>query len=175
LQGAQNGTTFNKIIEQAFGKIDSVKRWLPFAAWTEYQGYRAMFEGQSKNRMGLLIWMSHPSWPTLVWQSDDYYFEPTGAYFGAKKASEPLHIQWNPLSDSVEVVNYSVANGEDLNAKMQVLDLQGSVKLTKQTLVECAIDSRVAVMPVTVPSELKGEYFVRIELTRGAELISRNE
>jgi beta-galactosidase/beta-glucuronidase len=175
LQGAQNGTTFNQTMAQAFGKIDSVKQWLSLAAWTEYQGYRAMFEAQSKNRMGLLIWMSHPSWPTLVWQSYDYYFEPTGAYFGAKKASEPLHIQWNPLSDSVEVVNYSVANGADLKAKMQVLDLQGKVTLTKQASVECAMDSRVAVMPVTVSAELKGVYFVRLELTRGTELISRNE
>jgi hypothetical protein len=175
LQGAQNGTTFNTTMEQAFGKIEGVKQWLSLAAWTEYQGYRAMFEAQSKNRMGLLIWMSHPSWPTLVWQSYDYYFEPTGAYFGAKKASEPLHIQWNPLSDSVEVVNYSVANGAGLNAKLQVLDLQGKVKLTKQATIDCAIDSRVAVMPVTVPPELTGIYFVRLELTRGSEVISRNE
>ncbi len=175
LQGAQNGATFNKTLEQAFGKIDSVKQWLSLAAWTEYQGYRAMFEAQSKNRMGLLIWMSHPSWPTLVWQSYDYYFEPTGAYFGAKKASEPLHIQWNPLSDSVEVVNYSVAKDAVLNAEMQILDLQGNVKLTKEASVNCRIDSRVGVMPVTIPAELNGVYFVRLELTRGAELISRNE
>ena len=66
-----------------------------------------MFEAQSKNRMGLLIWMSHSCWPSFVWQTYDYYFEPTAAYFGAKKASEPLHIQWNPATDNVEVVNYS--------------------------------------------------------------------
>ena len=58
--------------------------------------------------MGLLLWMSHPAWPSLVWQTYDYDFEPTAAYFGSKKACEPLHIQWNPLSDSIEVVNYSV-------------------------------------------------------------------
>ncbi len=175
LQGAQNGTTFNATMEHAFGRIDGVKQWLSLAAWTEYQGYRAMFEAQSKNRMGLLIWMSHPSWPTLVWQSYDYYFEPTGAYFGAKKASEPLHIQWNPLNDSVEVVNYSSSNGAMLNAKLQVLDLQGKVKLTKQATIDCSMDSRVAVMPVTIPAELTGVYFVRLELTRGNDLVSRNE
>ena len=60
-----------------------------------------MFEAQSKNRMGLLIWMSHPSWPTFVWQTYDYFFEPTAAYFCAKKGSEPLHIQWNPSTDAI--------------------------------------------------------------------------
>ncbi len=167
LQGAQNGGTFNRIVEQAFGKIDDGKKWLSLAAWTEYQGYRAMFEAQSKNRMGLLIWMSHPSWPSLAWQSYDYYFEPTGAYFGGKKASEPLHIQWNPLTDSVEVVNYSIQNGRGLTAKLQVLDIDGTVKFTKEVALDCPEDSRSEVMPVTIPSELSGVYFVRLELKRG--------
>ena len=34
---------------------------------------------------------------------DSYYFDPSAAYFGSKKASEPLHIQWNPVTDRVEV------------------------------------------------------------------------
>ncbi len=175
LQGAQNGGTFNKIVEQAFGKIDDGKKWLSLAAWTEYQGYRAMFEAQSKNRMGLLIWMSHPSWPSLAWQSYDYYFEPTGAYFGGKKASEPLHIQWNPLTDSVEVVNYSIQNGRGLTARLQALDIDGTVKFTKEAALDCPEDSRNEVMPVTIPSELSGVYFVRLELKQGDALISRND
>jgi hypothetical protein len=175
LQGAQNGTTFNRTIELAFGKIDDGKKWLSLAAWTEYQGYRAMFEAQSKYRMGLLIWMSHPSWPSLAWQSYDYYFEPTGAYFGGKKASEPLHIQWNPLTDSVEVVNYSVPNGSGLKAKVQILDLDGNVKQTNEIDVNTSEDSRIELMPVAVPSDMKGVYFVRLELSQGNKLISRNE
>lgn len=175
LQGAQNGTTFNRTMEHAFGRIGDARQWLSLAAWTEYQGYRAMFEAQGKNRMGLLIWMSHPSWPSLAWQSYDYYFEPTAAYFGGKKASEPLHIQWNPLTDSVEVVNYSVPNEKGLSAKLQVLDIAGKVKLTQQASLDCPIDSKTDVMRVTIPQELNGVYFVRLELAQSGKLISRNE
>ena len=85
-----------------------------------------MFEAQSKNRMGLLIWMSHPSWPTFVWQTYDYFFEPTAAYFGAKKGSEPLHIQWNPATDNVEVVNYSAGNKTGLTARVEILNMDGT-------------------------------------------------
>jgi hypothetical protein len=176
LQGAQRGETFNHTMEQAFGKIDDMRKWLSLAAWTEYQGYRAMFEAQSKNRMGLLIWMSHPSWPSLVWQSYDYYFEPTGAYFGGKKASEPLHIQWNPLTDSVEIVNYSIPGGTGLTATLKVLDINGNVKYTRQANVDCPIDTRTEAMQVAIPDAIKGGvYFVRLELTKGNALISRNE
>ncbi|HUX83669.1 MAG TPA: discoidin domain-containing protein [Chitinophagaceae bacterium] len=174
LQGAQNGGNFNRAIEEAFGKVNNMKEWLDLASWTAYQGYRAMFEAQSRNRMGLLIWMSHPSWPTMVWQTYDYYFEPTAAYFGARKGSEPLHIQWNPLSDSVEVVNYSVEGGGGLKASLQVLDLNGALKLHREATLNCPEDSTVEVFPLTLPRGLSPVYFIRLELTRGNELVSRN-
>ncbi len=61
-----------------------------------------------------------------MWQTYDYYFEPTAAYFGAKKASEPLHIQWNPPTDNVEVVNYSAGNATGLTARVEILNMDGS-------------------------------------------------
>ena len=71
--------------------------------------------------------MSHPTWPSFVWQTYDYYFDPTAAYFGAKKASEPLHIQWNPVTDSIEVVNYSGGAAPGLSAKFEVLTMEGKI------------------------------------------------
>src|SRR5438045_9143560 len=95
-----------------------------------------MFEAQSKNRMGLLIWMSHPTWPSFVWQTYDYYFEPTAAYFGSKKASEPLHIQWNPLIDSVEVVNYNGGDTTSLTAQVEIRNMDGSMKSQKSAMLD---------------------------------------
>ena len=70
---------------------------MELAQFTNYDGHRAMMEAQSKHRMGVLMWMSHPCWPSFVWQTYDYYLEPTAGYFGAKKGCEPLHVQWNSL------------------------------------------------------------------------------
>ena len=174
LQGAQRGENFNKTIEQAFGKIDSAKEWLSLAHWVEYQGYRAMFEAEGKTRMGLLLWMSHPAWPSLTWQTYDYYFDPTAAYFASKKACEPLHIQWNPLSDSVEVVNYAIANGSGLTATMQVMNMDGTVKFKNQAVLNCPEDSMVPVFPVIKPEGLDPVYFVKLELKRGNHIVSKN-
>ena len=66
-----------------------------------------MYESMLQNRMGLLMWMSHPAWPSMVWQTYDYYLLPTAAFYGIKKACEPLHLQWNPATDSVQLVNTS--------------------------------------------------------------------
>ncbi len=179
LENAQYGDSFIKQITDEFGPVDSLKEWLEYAQWINYQGYRAMFEAQSKNRMGVLLWMSHPAWPSMVWQTYDYYFEPTAAYFGCKKACEPLHIQWNAYSDSIEVVNYSAANGSGLTATMEVLNIDGTVKLTKEMALDCPEDSMVRCFAVpsgefTRPEGLSGGQFIRLKLTRGKEVISEN-
>ncbi len=174
LQSAQYGDSFIKQIVDDFGPVGSLKDWLEYAQWINYQGYRAIFEAQSKNRMGVLLWMSHPAWPSMVWQTYDYYFEPTAAYFGCKKACEPLHIQWNAFTDSVEVVNYSVANGSGLTATMEMLDIDGIVKLKKQAPVNCPEDSMVHCFLVTKPEGIGTVYFIRLKLTRGNGLVSEN-
>ena len=113
-----------------------------------------MFEAQSKNRMGLLIWMSHPSWPTFVWQTYDYFFEPTAAYFGAKKGSEPLHIQWNPSTDAVEVVNYSAGNQTGLTARVEIFNIDGTRQWEKTATLDSQEDSVESPIKLEFPADL---------------------
>lgn len=174
LQGAQHGESFNKTIQDAFGKIDNLKEWLSLAHWVEYEGYRAMFEAEAKYRMGLLLWMSHSAWPSLTWQTYDYYFEPTAAYFASKKSCEPLHIQWNPLTDSIEVVNYAKADGSGLTASMEVITMQGTVLFKNQSQLDCPEDSLVRLFPVMKPGGNDSIYFVRLELKKDNQIISQN-
>jgi len=133
-----------------------------------------MYEAQSKNRMGLLIWMSHSCWPSFVWQTYDYYFEPTAGYFGAKKASEPLHIQWNASSEGVEVVNMSGRNVRGLTAHAEVLNLDGSVKWEKSAPVDSPEDSNIVPIRMDYPAGLSSTHFIRLKLTRGSDAISEN-
>jgi hypothetical protein len=74
---------------------------------------------------GLLIWMSQSAYPSFVWQTYDYYYDATGAYWGAKKACEPLHIQWNSSSNSIKVVNTTANDLKDVRATARIYDLTG--------------------------------------------------
>jgi len=109
-RGAQQGGALRATIEKSYGNAASAAEWVELAQFTNYDGHRAIFEAQSKHRMGVLMWMSHPCWPSFVWQTYDYYLEPNAGYFGAKKGCEPLHVQWNPVDGTVEVVNYSAGH-----------------------------------------------------------------
>ena len=174
LTGAQGGASFRERIEKSYGGASSAAEWVTLAQFVNYEGHRAMFEAQSKNRMGLLIWMSHPTWPSFVWQTYDYFFEPTAAYFGCKKASEPLHIQWNPATDDVEVVNYSGGDARGLTASIQILNIDGSPQWQKTAALDSPEDSTASPIRIEYPAGLSAVHFLRLKLMRGDSAVSEN-
>jgi hypothetical protein len=172
--GAQAGASFNAMIDKSYGGAGNVEEWVTLAQFVNYDGHRAMIEAQSKNRMGLLIWMSHPAWPCFVWQTYDYYLEPTAAYFGMKKASEPLHIQWNAATDNVQVVNYSGGNATGLTASVELLNMDGAVKWQKSAPVDSPEDSVQTPIKIEYPQGLTPTHFIRLKLARGSQAVSDN-
>jgi hypothetical protein len=174
LTGAQNLEKYRQLIARSYGPADNAPDWVELAQFENYDGYRAMFEAQSKNRMGVLLWMSHSSWPDFVWQTYDYYFEPTAGYFGSKKGCEPLHIQWNPVTDMVEVVNYSAGSQAGLTAQIEILNTDGSKQWEKSAPVDSREDSVAAPIKIEYPASLSAVHFLRLNLTRGGETLSEN-
>jgi len=174
LQGAMGGAGYRDIIENSFGGATNADEWIRLAQFVNYDTYRAMFEAQSKYRMGVLLWMSHSCWPSFVWQTYDYYFEPTAAYYGCKKGSEPLHIQWNPANDTIEVVNYSAGKVAGLEASVEVLNMDGKQMDLKTASVGSDEDSTVACIKMEYPAGLTPVHFLRLALRRGSETVSSN-
>ena len=173
-EGAQGATSFNEIIAKGYGEPRSAKEFAELAQWVNYDGHRSLFESRSQNRKGLLMWMSHSCWPSMVWQTYDYYFEPTAAYFAIKKASEPLHIQWNPVTDEVEVVNYSGGNRKGLTAKAQVLNMDASVAWEKEVAIDSNEDTTNKCIRLEFPDNLSKVHFIKMVLTENGKVISEN-
>lgn len=165
---------FTTAVDKEFGGANDIAGWNSFAQFVDYDAYRGMFEGQSKNRLGLLIWMSHPAWPSLLWQTYDYFFDTDAGYYGAKKGAEPLHIQWNASTDAVEVVNYNAGEQTGLTARAQVLNLDGSVKWGKSATLDSHEDSTVSPMALGYPAGISKTHFIRLTLTRNGTVLSSN-
>ena len=132
-----------------------------------------MFESRQTDRQGLLMWMSHPCWPSMVWQTYDYYLEPTAAYFGVKKACEPLHIQWNPAEREVEVVNVCRDLDKPLMAEMRIMDAKGDTLTEKTVETRPERDTTVAaITDIATPDE--DVWFIRLRLMDGQTVVSDN-
>jgi beta-galactosidase/beta-glucuronidase len=165
---------FETAVEKSYGGAKNVAEWDSFAQFVNYNAYRGMFEGQSRNRLGVLIWMSHPAWPSILWQTYDYFFDTDAAYFAAKHASEPLHIQWNAAADTVEVVNYNAGDQLGLTARAEIIDIDGKVKGRQTAALESRNDSTLSPIRLEYPAGLARTHFIRLTLSRGNKVLSTN-
>lgn len=175
LSNAQSAATFNQMIEKAFGEPESLKQFAEYAQWINYNGYRAIFESRSYARKGVQLWMSHPCWPSMVWQTYDYYFEPTAAYFGSKKGSAPIRIQWNPVSRMVEVVNNNASSQKGLTATAALVNYDGKVVSEKSAQLDSEEDTTIQLYTLdTEDDALSDTYYISLKLSRGDEVLADN-
>ena len=174
LNGAQRASTFNEIIENGYGPAKDVKEFSEHAQFVNYDGYKGMFESRSINRKGLLLWMSHPAWPSMTWQTYDWYFEPNGSYFGCKKGAEPLHIQWNPAENVIEVVNYNGGDQTGLKAQALIMNMDGTVKWTREAVVDSKEDSTLKCFEIEFAEDLSDVHFIKLYLTKDGKTLSDN-
>jgi len=174
MEGAMGGEGFQSIVKNSYGGATNVEDWVALAEYVNYESYRAMFEAQSIHRMGILLWMSHSCWPSFVWQTYDYYFDPTSAYFACKKGSEPLHIQWNRIADTVEVVNYSAGDLKGLTAKVEILNMDGKLQQQYTATLDSKEDSTSSPIAMKYTAGLTPVHFLRLTLSRGTETLSSN-
>ena len=111
-----------------------------------------MFEAFGRNKYvatGVIQWMLNNAWPSVIWHLYDYYLRPGGGYFGAKKACEPLHIQYSYDDRSIAVVNSYYRDFKGLKASATVYNLDLAEKFSKSVTLDVASDSvqKAFVMP----------------------------
>jgi hypothetical protein len=120
---------YDKTITQEFGAPAGIEDYCRKAQFVNLETNKAMYEGwldhMGEDASGMMIWMSQSAYPSMVWQTYDYYYDLTGAFFGAKQACEPLHIQWNPVTDAIKVINTTREDANGLTAEAQVFNLDG--------------------------------------------------
>ena len=176
LESAQRGQTFIDAVNSYFGPSPDAETFAARAQWVNYDAYRAMFESRSKHRRGLLLWMSHPAWPSMAFCTYDWFLDCTASYYACRKACEPLHVQWNPVAEKVEVVNYSAGNRTGLRVEAQLFDASGT-QLSKQSSdVDAPEDSTVPCFGIPLLAENQPEVgLLRLQLYDGDALVSQND
>lgn len=163
-----NLARYNQAMDRRLGEANNLTDYLRKAQYLNYEGMRAMYEAFGANRFvatGIIQWMYNASWPKLWWQLYDYYLMPTAAFYGARKANEPVHISYNYGKNAVDIMNNTLEDKKDLQAEIQVLDFSLKQVLQKTIpLHELAAQhtQQVFELPATLP--LSKTWFLRLQL-----------
>jgi exo-1,4-beta-D-glucosaminidase len=175
-----NLKVFDETMEAVYAKPQSAADYERLAQTMEYDSERAMFEAYGKNKYGstgVIQWMLNNAWPSMIWHLYDYYLDAGAGYFAAKKACEPLHIQYSYDDRSIVVVNSTYEAVSGLHASVHVHNLAWKELFSSEAAVNAGFDSTQRVF--SVPESLFGGvdriFFIDLTLSDASgRVVSRN-
>ncbi|HOL18816.1 MAG TPA: hypothetical protein PK813_01100 [Candidatus Hydrogenedens sp.] len=180
----QGGTYFYAIREamnRCYGQADNLEDFSKKVETMNYNSARGMFEAYARNKYsatGITTWKYDVAWPaTLTWHYVDWYLRPTSAYYGAKKACEPLHVLFAYDDECVWLVNSYRKKFSNLKVLAEAFYLNGEIFWSRdKSAVEVAEDGKTKVMEVDISKEQRSPmFFLRLQLfDENNQLISRN-
>jgi hypothetical protein len=182
LGGGADPVKYINDISKSYGQATSLEDFCKKAQLLNLETMKAMFEAWNdhlwNDASGMLIWMSQSAYPSMIWQTYDYYYDLTGAYFGAMSACEPVHIQWNPASKMVKVINNKNYSFNNLSAVAMVYNADGKVvgRYTKKiNLLANSSSVKDVFTMLTDTAGLSDVHFLRLDLyAANGQLLSEN-
>jgi len=170
---------YENALNRRYGPSRGIQEYCAKAQFLNLETMKALYEGwldhSDKDASGVLIWMSQSAYPSFVWQTYDYYYDTTGAYWGAKTACEPLHVYWNRNDDRIRVVNTTGKDYDGLTAQAWIYNLDGTQKYHKSIAVSSRFDAVADCFTLTYPDGLSATHFIKLRLTNKAgQVVSEN-
>jgi exo-1,4-beta-D-glucosaminidase len=164
-------TPFDKALAKRYGPPKSLEDYVAKAQLENYDNVRAQFEAfnahsnAAKPSTGVIYWMLNNAWPSLHWHLYDYFMNPAGAYFGARIANEPVHIQYSYDTRAIMLVNHTLSSERGLQARIRVRNLDGAVQYEKQLKgVDLAGNATRQLLTLPAMAALSRVYFIELDL-----------
>ncbi len=124
--GAQGCGSFVKYIERSYGQPMGLEDFVRKAQMVAYENHKAMFESvYPKKGNGILMWMSQSAWPSMVWQTYDYWHDVNGGWAGSQAGNQPLNLIYDAAKNRLVIVNATAARVKNLVAHLEIHSLAG--------------------------------------------------
>ncbi len=170
-QGGSYFYALRDAMNDCYGPANDIDDFTRKVEAMNFNSARGMFEAYARNKYkatGITTWKYDTAWPASIsWQYVDWYLRPTSAYYGAKKACEPLHIQYAYDDECVWIVNSYRKNFANLKVTAEAFNLiNGDIFWSKEAEnISVDSDGKTNVIPVDIPKEQrKPMFFLRLKL-----------
>jgi exo-1,4-beta-D-glucosaminidase len=193
--GSHSGYSFGTLdnldtaVQNRYGDWSSLARYDEEAQVQNYEDTRAQFEAYVDHwdngptpSTGTVYWQLNKGWPTLLWDLYNYDYDEAGAYFGAKKANEDLHVLYAYDNGGVTIDNLTGGSQSGLSVESRVYDTSGSVLADQTTSHSLTLKSQQVASGVLVPRVPAATtsptpaktYFVEVILRQHGQIVDRN-
>ncbi len=167
----QGGSYFDAVLtamNDRYGKPADIDEFCRKGFTLNYECARGMFEAYGRNKYsatGITTWKYDAAWPASpTWQYIDWYLVATGAYYGAQKACESLHVQYSYDDRSVCVVNNTLRDEGGLKVTARLLDFNLSERFLKSETLIVQANRSAKVFPIEPLKDLTRTHFLSLKL-----------
>ena len=161
--------TFMATLDTMFGAGTGIADFERKAQMMNLETHKAIYEGFLAHlwtrNSGRLLWMTHPSWPSNAWQLYSSDYDTSAAYYGAKKAAEPLHIQLNLPDNALAIVNTTRDAAPGLVAEARVLGLDNAVLFSRTDRIDAPANQVTTLATVPLDRLFAEHSLVLVSLT----------
>lgn len=176
-------TSYDNMLRHYYGAPDTpavakgIEDYLNKSQLINYDVYRSSIESINRqlwsNASGILLWKSNSSWPSITWQVYDWYLQANAGFYGAKKASETVHVQLNRDVRSISILNllHQPLNDITVSAMLYDTNLKAVWNEKKQLTMgaNCTLNTGI-----TVPESKNTQFLKLIIRNASGEILSEN-
>jgi hypothetical protein len=160
---------FMASMERQLGAPSNLEDFERKAQMINYVNHRAMFEGFNAHlwdpNSGRLLWMSQPAWPSMSWQLFSHDYDTHGAFYGVKKACEPIHVQLNLPDLKTMVINNTTGPLNNLSLTARAFSFEGKPILSRDAALSVGADAAMESFALDLPNDVKSSIaFIKLEL-----------
>lgn len=162
-----NVKVYLNALDERYGKPQNIEELAMKAQWANYEAVRPMFEAFMVNRpvaTGIVQWQLNSAWPEFYWQLYDWYLMPNGAYFGTKKACQPIQAIYNYDNRKVYVANDIRGDINNYKVKATLFDSQSKALFEDDQTVSVKENESVAVTEIPALTDKQGTYFLNLTI-----------
>jgi exo-1,4-beta-D-glucosaminidase len=168
LQSLQYFNAVMEALNNRYGIQQNIEDFCTKAQALNYESARAMYESYARNKydaLGITTWKYDAAWPaSITWQYVDWYLNVGGAYYGAQKACEPLHVQYSYDDHSVYVLNSFYEKYENLKVVATAYNFDLSNKFSNNKIVNVDKDGKTKAFEINLPDDMSRTFFLKLEL-----------
>lgn len=172
--------SWEDMVADQYGESDSFEDFSMKSQIFGFDVYRAIFEAANSklwnNTTGVLLWMSHPAWPSMAYQTYTWDYETPGPYFGSKAACIPLHVQMKLNDRTVQIINHTADSYDGLSVTATVYDISGKKISSVSEKFDVPASTAVGCFVAEQKDSYPDVYMLRLELkdAKGG-LLDRND
>ncbi|GAA3257436.1 hypothetical protein GCM10020258_17680 [Sphingomonas yabuuchiae] len=143
--------TYMDVLERRFGPATGLEDFERKAQMMEYESYRAIFEGMNAGlwteNSGRMLWMTQPAWPSSAWQIFSSDYDTHAAFYGVKKAAEPIHVQMNLPDHRVVLVNNTRDALKGVQVRAKIVGLDGRTESEQEAKIVAGAEGDASARP----------------------------